>query len=163
MRAPVTSSKHYVQKSLTTVIGGAIDVIVLAHAVERGNVSVGNAFEVADGSVVKAVFIEMWVRSTELSPGTALISLVKVSQNTSITFAEQTALQTYDNKKNVLYHTQGLTNENSADGIPFVRGWFKIPKGKQRFGLGDKLVLGVSSQAAIDNVICGFATYKEYT
>ncbi len=162
MRAPVQSTKHYVQRSLLTVTAGLIDVTVIAHAVERANISAGNAFEVAEGSIIKAVFIELWVRTNDTSAGTALVSLVKVPQNTSITFVEQIALQTYDNKKNVLYHTQGLTNINGADAIPFIRQWFKIPKGKQRMGLGDKLILAVSAQA-LDQNICGFATYKEYT
>ncbi len=162
MRAPVTSSKHYVQRSLLTITAGTNDVTVIVQAVERGNVSVGNAFEVADGSVIKAVFVEMWIRGQSTSPGSVLLSLIKTPQNTSITFAEQVALHTYDNKKNVLYHTQGLTNDADADAIPFVRQWFKIPKGKQRFGLGDKLVLSVSAQA-LDSNICGFMTYKEYT
>ncbi len=78
-----------------------------------------------------------------------------------MTAAQSAALHAYDNKKNVLYHTQGLTNDADADAIPFIRQWFKIPKGKQRFGLDDTLLLAVHSQA-LDHVICGFMTYKEY-
>ncbi len=162
MRATINSTKHYVQVSLATILGGAALTTTIAQAVELGNVSAGSQFEVRAGAVIKAVFIEIWVRSSELSPGTALLSLVKTPTNQGMTFAEQVGLHTYDNKKNVLYHTQGLTNDTDAQAIPFMRGWFKIPKGKQRFGLGDKLILNISSQAAIDNVICGFMTYKEY-
>ncbi len=161
MRAPIHSVKHYIQTSLTTILGGASLNIPLVHAVAIQNVNA--AIEVQEGAIVKAVFVEMWVRSSELTPGTALISLVKTLNNTNMDFADSIALNDYDNKKNILYHTQGLTNENSTSAIPFVRQWFKIPKGKQRFGLGDKLSLHISSQAAIDNVICGFAIYKEYT
>ena len=160
MRAPIHSKKHYIQKSLTTVVGGAINITQLAVATD---VPGGADFDVLTGAIIKAVYVEMWVRSTEASPGTVLVSLIKTPDLQTVTFADQTALNDYANKKNVFYHTQGLSNDNNADAIPFVRQWFKIPKGKQRFGLGDQLRLCISSQAAIDNVICGFATYKEYT
>ncbi len=78
-----------------------------------------------------------------------------------MTFAEQTALHSYNQKNLVFYHTQGITNDQDADATPFLRQWFKIPKGKQRMALGDNLLVSVSVQA-LDNIICGFATYKEY-
>ncbi len=159
MRPPIVSVKHYVQTSLTTIVGGAALAITLASVVD--NPTAANT--VKAGCVLKAVFVEMWVRSTELSPGTVLVSLIKAPDGQTPNFADSIALHAYNNKKNVLYHTQGLTNENSTSAIPFVRQWFKIPKGKQRFGTGDTLFLLISSQAAIDNVICGFTTYKEYT
>ncbi len=163
MRPVISSVKHYVQISLSTVSASTALTTTLIQGVELGNVSAGSSTEVPAGASIKAIFVEIWIRSTELTPGTVLVSLVKTPTNQGMTFTESVALHTYDNKKNVLYHTQGLTNENSTGAIPFMRGWFKIPKGKQRFGLGDKLILQIASQAAIDNVICGFATYKEYT
>ncbi len=161
MRPPIHSVKHYIQQSLATVVGGVALNIPLVFAVKISDVD--TAIEVQEGAVVKAVFVEMWVRSTELTPGTVLVSLVKTTDNQTMIFADAIALNAYNNKKNILYHTQGLTNENSTGATPFIRQWFKIPKGKQRFGLGDKLSLLVASQAIIDNVICGFAVYKEYT
>ncbi len=158
MKAPINSNKHYVQQSLATVLGGAASAILIAQAVNAPT----SATQVREGAVIKAVFVEMWVRSSELSPGTALLSIVKTVDLQTPTFTDVTNLDAYTNKKNVLYHTQGLTNENSADAIPFVRMWQKVPKGKQRMGLGDSLFLVVASQAAIDNVICGFFVYKEY-
>ncbi len=160
MKAPIQSIKHYVQQSLATVTAGTLLNIQLVDALPRD--SAQTAVSVIEGAIVKAVFIEMWVRSSELSPGTILVSLIKVPDRAIPIFADVVALHDYTNKKNVFYHTQGLTNDADANGIAFVRGWFKIPKGKQRFGLGDRLLLCVASQAAIDNVICGFATYKEY-
>ncbi len=159
MKAPIQASKHYIQKSLSTVLAGQLGGFDIAKAVALQSVNI--ATEVAEGSVIKAVFVELWVRAGDTSPGAVLVSLLKTSGDISITFAEQTALNDFVQKKNVLYHTQGLTNDQDADAIPFVRQWFKIPKGKQRFGLGDKLTLAVSAQA-LDAIICGFAIYKEY-
>ncbi len=160
MKAPIHSRKHYVQLSLTTVVAGASNTFQPIFAV---NATLANAgFEVAEGAIVKAVFVEMWVRSGETSPGNVLVTIVKVPDSQTPTFTDMTNLDVYTNKKNVLYHTQGLTNINSADAIPFIRSWYKIPKSKQRFGLGDSLFVVISAQA-LDSVVCGFVTYKEYT
>ncbi len=160
MRAPIVARKHYVQTSLSTITAGAANPITLISAVAPGDVN--TAVEVSEGSVVKAVFVEMWVRAGETGQGTSLLTLVKTSDAQTPTFTDMVALDAYKNKKNVLYHTQGLTNQETADAIPFVRGWFKIPKGKQRFGSGDTLFLVVSAQA-LANEICGFCTYKSYS
>ncbi len=157
MKAPIVSRKHYVQVSLATVLSGASLATTLVEGV--GTASVSAASEVIEGNVVKAVFVEMWVRAGDTSPGSTLVTLCKCPDGQTLTFADQIALDSYKNKKNILYHTQGLTNDQDADAIPFVRQWFKIPKGKQRFGLGDRLILGIAAQA-LDNIVCGFATYK---
>ncbi len=158
MRAPIHAVKHYVQKSLTTVAAGVINITSLADAVNSPSANLAN--EVVEGAVIKAVYVEMWARGSA-GEGAILLSLVKVPDGQGMSFGDQTALFSYTNKKNVLYHTQGLSNDNDADAIPFLRQWFKIPKGKQRFGLGDELILGISAQALAQDV-CGFAVYKEY-
>ncbi len=160
MKAPIHSRKHYVQRSLTTVVAGTVNVFQVAFAVNATLANLGS--EVAEGALVKAVFVELWARGAEVSPGAVLISFVKTPDNQSMTFIDQTDLDGWTNKKNVFYHTQGLTNDSNADAIPFVRQWIKIPKSKQRMGLGDSLLLVTSAQA-LDTNICGFATYKEYT
>ncbi len=161
VRPTVHSNKHYVQKSLAAVLAGATDNITLA----RSNTDVDRsvAVEIDEGSTIKAVFIEMWARTQDTAPGTILMSLMKIPGIGALpTFAQMVDLHNYQNKKNILYHTQGLSNDQDADAIPFIRGWFKIPKGKQRFGADDILLLAVSAQA-LDQTICGFATYKEYS
>ncbi len=159
MRPIIQSTKHYVQVSLTQVTGGTAVATRLINATDTRS---GDDDNVIAGATIKAVFIEMWVRAGDIAPGSTLVTLVKTPSTTQPTFVDMTNLHDYDNKKNVFYHTQGLTNDQNADAIPFVRQWFKIPKGKQRFGLGDRLYIVVSAQA-LDNIICGFATYKEYT
>ncbi len=160
VRPTVNSNKHYVQQSLATVLGGAQLNIVIADGIDApGSSPIG----VRVGSSIKAVFIEMWARGSELSPGTVLMTFYKKGAgDAAITLAEAASLHTYNNKKNIFYHTQGLSNDTDSTATPFIRQWFKIPKGKQRMGLNDQLQLNVFSQGAIDQVICGFMTYKEY-
>jgi len=157
MRPIISSVKHYIHKSLSTVTAGTTDNIILAKA-DGGS----NDFTIKEGAIVKAIFVEMWVRAGDTAPGSVLMSLMKLPGVGNLpTFAKLVDLNNYDNKKNILYHTQGLTNDQDADAIPFIRQWFKIPKGKQRFGQDDELVLSISAQA-LDSIVCGFATYKEY-
>ncbi len=161
MRAPIHSRKHYVQKSLTTVLAGAVNTFEIAQSVLPGGTDLVN--EVVEGALVKAVYIELWVRGQDTSPGSFVVIVEKLPGTaTAITAGFMAALGTYENKKNILFTSQALTNVNTADAIPILRTWLKIPKGKQRMGLDDRLRLTFFSQA-LDSNICGFATYKEYT
>ncbi len=121
------------------------------------------ALEVEEGATIKAVYIEAWVTSNGSAQSSAVISLEKqVGGSTPMTYALSVAMTSYANKKNVFYVTEGLTPPNVQNPIPFLRGWFKIPKGKQRFGLGDKLVLNFSGIVG-GNTLCGLYIFKEYT
>ncbi len=160
MKAPVHSTKHYDQTSLSTVANGANVLIPIAKSVALQNVT-SAAEDVVEGCVIKAVYVEMWCRATS-TEGAVLMTLVKEPLNVTMSFTQQTSLNNYENKKNILYHTQGLTNDTNNSAIPFIRQWFKIPKSKQRFGLGDKLALYVAAQA-LQQTICGFTIFKEYT
>ncbi len=160
MRAPIHSEKHYIQTSLTTVLAGAVLNVILIDAVAVKDKN--TATEVIEGALVKAVYIELWIRGQDTSPGAVQAALIKAPDRTTPTFTDIGALNNYTNKKNVLYFTQGLTNLNASDANPHFRGWFKLPKGKQRFGLGDRLIISVAA-LALDVNICGFAIYKEYT
>ncbi len=162
MRAPIHSDKHYVQKTLTTVTTGVTNETIIVQAVE-GSVAAG-VNQVVEGALVKAVFAEMWViGSVSNQFFTAAIIKLEGGALTPAT-ANMAALGTYTNKKNILYTTQGLaSNDGIAAPVPLMRGWVKIPKGKQRFGLGDELVWVLTSRGSDDIIMCGFFTYKEYT
>ncbi len=161
VRAIVHSVKHYVQQTLATVVGGTLLNITLARA--NDEVDRGVSVEVDEGTSIKAVYVEMWARTGDTAPGNILIDLIKIPGIGALpTFAQMVDVHNYQNKKNIFYHTQGLTNDQDADAIPFIRQWFKIPKGKQRFGKDDILLLTVTAQS-LDQIICGFATYKEYS
>jgi len=162
MKAPIHAVKHYVQTSLSTITTGAKLDIVLVSAELIQNVNAVN--EVQEGSIVKAVYIELWIlgKTSASSQITALTKFVAGVAPFSV--AQLAALGTTANKKNVLFVSQGLaSNDGIANPINIMRGWYKIPKSKQRFGLGDTLELQIFAQGGADLEVCGFTTYKEYT
>ncbi len=160
MRPPIHSKKHYRQMSLTTVITGTRNVEDLIHAVETPTA----VNQVVEGAVVKAIYVELWMESSS-ADGFQIVTLLKDTQdNIGPTFAEMSALGDYNNKKNILFTHQGLSsNDGVGNPMLVMRGWYKIPKSKQRFGLGDKINLSISNPSSNTNTYCGFATYKEYT
>ncbi len=161
MRAPIVAQKHYVQISRSTVATVSANVEVMVQGVQ--STTADTVLEVAEGSVVKAVFVELWIENSA-NAGSFGVGLEKVQQLGTPTFVNYSALGTYINKRNILYYTQGLPpNDGVGQPVPIIRQWFKIPKGKQRFALGDRLVIVVVNFGADTLSYCGFVTYKEYT
>ncbi len=162
MRAPIHSTKHYVQMSRSTVPTVVAVSESLIKAVES---TTANAVdEVAEGAIVKAIYIELWLLNSA-NDGSDVVALSKQPLGgTAISFTNMNALGVYQNKKNILFTHQGLSSNNGVGNpINIMRGFYKIPKSKQRFGLGDNLVLSIANNGASTLEYCGFATYKEYT
>ncbi len=161
MRPIIQSQKHYVQFSRSTAGTVAVvnEDIILVTTVPTGAVD-----NVKAGSIIKAVYVELWVLDAG-NDGSAVVILGKnESSSFGPTFAQCNALGTYDEKKNVFFVHQGLTpNDGITSPRLVMRGWYKIPRSKQRFGLGDALRLSVCNNSLQDLFYCGFATYKEYT
>ncbi len=164
MKPVIHSTKHYVQMSRFTVTANAAVTKVIIDSTDVAAKT--DVFEVEEGAVVKAVFIELWAEAATID-GSTIVALIKMPSNlTNITFAQLAALGNYDNKKNVLFFHQGLAADDGVSGpYPLMKGWYKIPKSKQRFGLSDRLVIATASQTPGSTSVdfCGFATYKEYT
>jgi len=119
--------------------------------------------EVTEGSHIKAVYIEMWITG-EVGETEAQFQVMfeKIPAGaTAPTFTIGNALTAYVNKKNVFYVTRGIAPISTTTPLPAIKGWFAIPKGKQRMGLGDTLMLSIT---AITNPLqwCGFFLFKEY-
>ncbi len=162
VRPMVHSVKHYVQYPISQIGTGVRENIRIARGVESTVANLDN--EVPEGATVKAIFFELWLQN-EGNLGEFIMTITKDPQDAlGPTFAQMAALFTYANKKNVLYTTQGLTSNDGVSGpVNVIRGWIKIPKSKQRIGLGDSINMSIANVSANDLVRCGFATYKEYT
>jgi len=160
LRPIIHSVKHYVQQTRSEVLTVALAQIDIIRSVES---TVANLVdEVPEGSNVRAVFVEMWLLDTA-NDGSFIVSLEKKPGGfAGQSFTNSNSLGTYENKRNLLYVTQGLSPNNGVGNpVPIIRQWFKIPKGKQRFGLGEKLVLNITNNGLNELEFCGFFTYKE--
>ncbi len=160
MRPKVITRKHIVQLSLQTATAGNRTNNALIEGVDA--LAKNTPSEVTEGSSVDSIYCEFWLTSNTASMGSAVFIIEKISGTgtTSANAAEMAALDTYHNKKNILYTFQGLTNNNVGVSMPIIRKWVKIPRGKNRFGLGDELVMTYLAQTE-DHKLCGFAVYKE--
>jgi len=158
MRPRVHTEKHLRQVPVDTLPGGTAINIVIANVVA---VPTDNAVDVREGATISACYVEMWITADMAQPGSTTLIIEKVQSGlTGATSVEMSSLHTYENKKNIFFTTQGLTGDSNANPIPFIRGWYKIPKSKQRFGRGDSLVLSIRSN--LENLNhCGLMIYKE--
>ncbi len=162
MKAPIHSQKHYVQYPIDQIATGTLQSISIVNAVESTTANL--ATEVAEGSIVKAIYFELWLQNSS-NLGEAIVTVVKNPIGTSgPNFAQASALFSFPNKKNILFTHQGLTSNDGVSGpVVVLRQWIKIPKSKQRFGLGDRIDLNIANVSANDLNRCGFAIYKEYS
>ncbi len=165
MQAPINSIKHYVPRTNVGVNSGAILNETIVESVVAPATT--NAFEVKEGSIVKAVYIEAWIQNSGATStiNQFNVALEKLPGNSAdMTVSQSLNLGGYPNKKNILFAAQGNQGaaEDGVGGMPVLRNWVLIPKGKQRFGLGDKIVLNVTSTGQTLN-LCGISTYKEYS
>ncbi len=163
MRAPINSKKHIFQISQATVSQAGKVGTIFAQAIEGAPSTPAHC---AEGAIVKACYVEFWVSQDSASVvGSYTVVLEKdPGGNSQITAANLAALHDYDNKKNILFTAQGLLTPNDGGQVPVLRGWYKIPKGKQRLGLGDTLAITIrnNNATAIDINLCGVIIYKEY-
>ncbi len=161
VRPTINSVKHFSPMAINQIATGVVENNVVISAVVSTVADVG--LEVVEGSIVKACWVELWLQNEgTLGEFIAIIEKVPEGGN-GATFANMANLFSYPNKKNVLYTTQGLTSNDGVSGpVNVMRQWFKIPKGKQRFGLGDRLVVSIANVSANDLVRCGIAIFKEY-
>ncbi len=160
----INSNKHYVGQSISTIVGSSISNRVIADAVVAP--ATGTSFDVEEGSIVKAVFVEIWAIGLGTSNDSSFnMTVEKISSDgPAMTLTNAANLGAYQNKKNILYTTQGLVgqSDSGATGVALMRQWIAIPKGKQRMGLGDRIVLNLANLAATDFEICGIFIFKEY-
>jgi len=163
MKSPINSRKHIVQDTQTVVTSATVNTQVLVRGKQLQFVD--SAFEVVEGAVVKAVYLERWIGSnTGIEPAGSVVMILEKAPAgvANPTFTEMTTLDAYANKKNILYTTQGIVASNTGNPIPFARQWFKIPKGKQRMGLEDEIRVTIAAIGTEDLSFCGMAVYKSY-
>ncbi len=162
--APINTNKHFVTRTALTVPAGTARIDIVVEGV--AGVAATTA-DVQQGAVIKAVHLEYWISNIGVVGNVAqfIFTVEKFpSERANPTQAEMLNLGSYTNKKNILYTRQGAIS-TIADGqssVPIINDWVLIPKGKQRFGLGDRLIVSFATVGQ-DYKVCGIFIYKEYT
>ncbi len=164
MRAPIKSKKHIVQISQGTIAQSAVE---LTNIVEAQEATSTTPSKVEEGAIVKAVYVELWLgnASTSVVGSYTTILCKNPGGSNNPTAGNLAALHDYTNKKNILFTSQALVPPTDGGQVVVLRQWIKIPKGKQRMGLNDKIQLVTRNNNSTSVVInfCGLALYKEYT
>jgi len=149
MKPVIKTNKHYVQQSRSQTATVALTTIDWIDSVSVQNKDAVD--EVEEGAVVRAIYIELWLLDTASDGSFNVTVEYRPSGVAAMGFASSQALGTYPNKKNILYTTQGLSPNNGVGNpVPIIRQWFKIPKGKQRMGLGTKVVCNIANMGLND-------------
>ncbi len=163
MQASINSNKHFIPVTNQSIANGAIlnTTVVDAVILSSASAAVEN---VQEGAKVLAIHFEAWIQGDEVSGNSSQFILTiekRPSGVTAMSHAQSLNLQTYGNKKNILYTTQGVLSSGSdGQSVPVVREWIIIPKGKQRMGLSDKVTINIAAVGKLRT--CGIHLYKEY-
>jgi len=161
VRPTINSEKHIVQRSLSTIDGQTASTFIV---VEADN-DLPASRHVRVGAIVKAVYFELWYLGSASQPVVQTTTIEKLPSGlVDPTSVQMSDLNNYPNKKNIFYTTQGLVGDANTNPAPLLRQWIPIPKGKQRMGLGDKIIITIQAlaEASNDLEICGVFIYKEY-
>ncbi len=164
MTSPINSVKHFVPRTITALASGSVSGQTIINTIAKGGTR-DTVDDVEEGAVIKAIHVELWINGQGTSgTGTGAFTLILVkipAGGTAPDATDMLNLQSYENKRNILYTTQGVIAGQGAQSIPLYRNWLIIPKGKQRFALGDIFqVVLLATGAELD--LCGLSMYKEY-
>ncbi len=158
MKATINSHKHFIQFSGSVTAAASIATNTLVQAIDV----IAQDYQVRVGSKIAAVYVELWMTSDDAAQGNAIITLEKVQGGAPLmTYGQAIVLHDYPNKKNILHTTMGLTGPNVQPATNLMKGWYKIPKGKQRFGLNDRFMLNIATPLN-GSSYCAVVIYKEY-
>ena len=160
----INSEKHIVQHNRATVSGpGGVQNFNIVSVLAQGAVA-SNPQDVTIGTEIKACWVEIWVSGSNNEQTACTAVVVKTPADADAPDnTEMATLHNYANKKNILHTFQGIVGDTaSTNPVPIIRQWIRIPKGKQRFGLGDKFRLVLQAKDT-DLEVCGFSLYKART
>ena len=163
VKPKINSEKHIVQLNRQTTAGLSIAGLTIVKVVAQ-SATPNTPEDVTIGTDIKACYIQLWISGATNDQSACTVILEKTQNDFRIPSpTEMSQLNEYVNKKNILFTFQGIVGEvSNTNPIPVLDGWYKIPKGKQRFGLGDGLRLVLQAKDTdVEN--CGLAIFKAYT
>ncbi len=155
---PVKSVKHEVTWSNLAIDGSAIQTIDLAIGTSPS--ALNAVTEVDIGSSVKSIYFELNIAAQVITNPKVFHWKVQVIPNGITPITPATYFST--DRKNIIH--RGMEMLPKDVGTVFKRIFVvRIPRGKSRISVGDKIsLIWVVSSAETVN-FCGFAIYKEFS
>ncbi len=158
----VDSNKNVVDV-LVASADGTTTITDIADTQDSATLSVAD--DVERGCLIKAIWIEMWIRPTaEVIVGIteALVMYVIKNPGSNLTPPNPATVGTSNEKKFIFKEWKGLIHA-STQGIPPYswKGWIKVPRIYQRMGANDKLSL-VWRIDGVAGLLCAKFIYKWY-
>ncbi len=175
-RHPIDSRKHIIDTQ-GIVTASTSEAITIAQGLDSADISV-NANQCESGSTVTSFFLSVFylIEGNITASNVPVINWYiiydragRLHNNGSPTFGVGTrdlpiagATGLSPNRNQILHEEKGLTTSVSDGSTPMVfKGVIKIPRGKQRMGVGDKILL-VHSAGTEPMNFCFKAIYKDY-
>ncbi len=160
---PINRIKHVVDAQ-GTIAAGAVNSIAIADATDTPSLAATASVET--GSKVNGIYLRVEIASNEaISLGAIPNVYMYVAKNpgNNVTLPTANAVGSNDNKRFVLHQEMSMI-ENKGQGSnarTLFNGVIVIPKGMQRFGPDDALILNILCPA-LDTVQCVQCHYKEF-
>ncbi len=154
--------KHIVDNNSTVSAGVTLPTVLI---LGRDAPVIAATREVETGSKVHGIFLNVQIQGNQISSGGIpnIYMAVYKSKGGNIPTIDPTATGSNPDKSNIIHQEMGMFQSDSVDGNPktLFKGVIVIPKGLQRFGLDDELVMTLRS-TAINYKNCSQCIYKEF-
>ncbi len=155
---PVNTKKHIID-SQGALVGATPTTIELAEGVDAPVLTVTN--EVAVGSYIRSIFLNVQVAATQTSALANVYLIVYKNPSNSMAVANGNVQGASDTKK-IVFHQEMIMGEKNTTGIPrtLFKGVLKLPRHMQRMGQDDSLLIQLYSPG-ITWEYCVQCIYKE--
>ncbi len=121
--------------------------------------------EVESGAKVHGIFLNVQIQGNQITSGAIpnIYMAVYKSKGGNIPDINPASTGANADKSNIIHQEMGMFQSDSVDGNPktLFKGVIVIPKGLQRFGIDDELVITVRS-TAVNFKVCIQCIYKEF-
>ncbi len=158
----VDSNKNVIDPLIAAAAGTTTQIDI---ADTQDSATLAVADDVERGCLIKAVWLEFWVRPTaEVAVGITEVFVAYVIKNPgfNLTPPNPATVGTSNEKKFIFKEWKGLIHAATQGVQPYSwKGWIKIPKLYQRMGANDKLTF-VFRVDGVNSLMCMKIIYKWY-
>ncbi len=155
-KRPVNSVKNILDG---TFLGVAAGVITTADVITNVNTYAGGAIEVPTGAVIRGIYLFVQIQPQAVASQVDMY-VGKFPPGSVLPVPGATGGNV--NRRFILHEEKGIPGAANNGSPPHTfRGYVKLPRGRQRIGETDRIVVRISSATAYD--ACVKSIYKWYS